>query len=418
MGKKGKKGKKGKGAAEVEIVTTRETEFERARCMCPRLGDNFARVEKTVDIKMDITLRQIRKAALKESTTLILSGMALTSVPEEITQRPELTKLTTLDLSRNQLFNSHELFPMLATLHGLKNLDLSRNFLNGTMSNALKDLAALESLKLDENQLQALPPEVARWLYMKHFSAAHNQLTTLPAGLANWHNLETLNLRFNKITALPDTGGWTKLKKLWLGHNALREVDVSGLAALEELDLLNNAVSEVPADLGLCTNLKHLLLGQNSIKSIPSEILGNLVQLRSLDLYKNKIESLPPEVGNCTLIQRLSLASNNIRDLPSEIGHCVGMRELYVSNNPKLSKIPESVGHLATLRELSMRNCKALKTLPASLSTGCTSLRELDLRMLPKPKDKKMPADLVQALEDRKCRVLGVKKGKAKKGKK
>lgn len=417
MGKKGK-GKKGKkGAAVEEIVTTREIEHERSRCMCPRLGDNFSRMENTVDIKMDIALRQIRKAALKESTALILTGLALTTVPEEITQRPELARLTSLDLSRNQLFNSHEIFPMLATLNSLKNLDLSRNFLNGTLSNALQDLTQLESLRLDENQLQALPAEVGGWMRLKHFSAAHNQLVTLPAEMSRWLNLETLNLRFNKLAALPDTSQWSKLRKLWLAHNALRSLDVGGMLSLEELDLLGNSVGEIPEDLALCTSLKHLLLGQNNIKAVPPELLANLSELRSLDLYKNKIEALPAEVGNCTAIRRLSLSSNNLRDLPSEIGNCADMQELYVSNNPKLSKIPESLGHLATLRELSMRNCKALKALPTSMSTGCISLKELDLRMT-KGKDKKMPADLVTALEERKCMIRGVKKGKASKKKK
>ena len=92
------------------------------------------------------------------------------------------------------------------------------------------------------------------------------------------------------------------------------------------------------------------------------------------------------------------------------------LKELYLSNNAKLSSLPGSAGHLRMLKDLVMRKCPALKQLPSSLEE-ITSLKELDLRAAKKQVCKITPefADMFKKLG---CQVRGgvVKKGKKGKG--
>ncbi|CAM9367183.1 unnamed protein product [Choristocarpus tenellus] len=60
MAKGGKKKGK-KKVPEKAIVTTRYIETERARCMCPRLGDAYARSEFAQDLRIDVVFHRLRK---------------------------------------------------------------------------------------------------------------------------------------------------------------------------------------------------------------------------------------------------------------------------------------------------------------------------------------------------------------------
>lgn len=54
--------KKGKKSAPPRvIVTTRFIEAERLRCMCPRLGDAYARSEAVLDLRADVVYSRLRK---------------------------------------------------------------------------------------------------------------------------------------------------------------------------------------------------------------------------------------------------------------------------------------------------------------------------------------------------------------------
>ena len=112
---KGKKGKKKKGGAEkVKIETTLQMERERQRCMAPRLGDIYTRDENADEIKMDVAKYSIRRAAFREHTELSLASLSMPVVPDELIDHPELcSRLLVINLSRNKLFNSHNVFSVL-----------------------------------------------------------------------------------------------------------------------------------------------------------------------------------------------------------------------------------------------------------------------------------------------------------------
>lgn len=161
-------------------------------------------------------------------------------------------------------------------------------------------------------------------------------------------------------------------------------------------------------------------LGSNHIKEVPAEIFRNATDMQQLYLFDNQIDVIPSEIGLLVKCEKMSLSRNNLRELPASITEISGLKELYLSSNPKFSKLPDSIGKFRMLQELSIRDNKSLKTLPPSLANGCLELKVIDgqfYRAKGKPQCK-VSADILAKLEERDCKVLGIKAGKAKKGKK
>jgi hypothetical protein len=113
---KAKKGKKKKGEVGPEIRTTMEIINERSKMFCPRLGDNYARTIKVEEILQDVVLKTIDKCITKQQDNLNLAGMRLSKLPNLADMNMDLYNLVDINLSRNQLFNGHEVFKVLKML--------------------------------------------------------------------------------------------------------------------------------------------------------------------------------------------------------------------------------------------------------------------------------------------------------------
>ena len=136
MAKKGgKKGKKGKKVDTGPPIVTNEI-IRRARIgmLCPRLGDIYTRMMTVENILEDVSERILQKAALKHVNTLSLAGMRMTKLPDLLHLSPELKSLVELNLSKNHLYNSDQVFESVYHLPGLLRIDLSINVLNGMLS--------------------------------------------------------------------------------------------------------------------------------------------------------------------------------------------------------------------------------------------------------------------------------------------
>lgn len=142
--------------------------------------------------------------------------------------------------------------------------------------------------------------------------------------------------------------------------------------------------------------------------------------MQQLYLFDNQIDVIPSEIGLLVKCEKMSLSRNNLKELPASITDISELKELYLSSNPKFSKLPDSIGKFRMLKELSIRDNKSLKTLPLSLANDCLELKVIDgqfYRAKGKPQCK-VPAEILAKLEERDCKILGIKAGKAKKGKK
>jgi len=105
------------------------------------------------------------------STTLNLSGTALTSVPPDIFKRT-----------------------------GLQSLDLSNNNLTGSIPAEIRHLQNLRSLDASDNQMTGVPAEIGQLTELRDLDLSNNALTGLPNELGNLKNLVRFDLRGNNIS--------------------------------------------------------------------------------------------------------------------------------------------------------------------------------------------------------------------------
>lgn len=108
MGKKSSK--KAKKEVGPEIRTTQVILNERAKMLCPRMGDSYTRTIKVEEILEDAVITILEKCAHKQQDHLCLSGMRLSVMPNILEVHEELINLTEINLSRNHLFNGNKVF--------------------------------------------------------------------------------------------------------------------------------------------------------------------------------------------------------------------------------------------------------------------------------------------------------------------
>ncbi|KAG7460355.1 leucine-rich repeat-containing protein 57 [Solea senegalensis] len=208
-----------------------------------------------------------------------LTGKGLQEVPEELQRLT--SNLRTVDLSGNRI----EVLPVsIGNFLQLKSLTLNCNRLTSVPSEIGK-LKKLETLSLNGNRIQQLPSALGQLKSLRTLSLAGNQIAEFPSGLSTLRQLDLLDLSRNQIHIVPP--------------------EVSELQAIE-INLNQNQISVVSAEVSLCPRLKVLRLEENclDLTSIPESILkesqvslfsveGNLFevkQLRDLDGYDKYME--------------------------------------------------------------------------------------------------------------------------------
>ena len=117
-----------------------------------------------------------------------------------------------------------------------------------------------------------------------------------------------------------------------------------------KLNLSHQHLTEIPKVVFEMKQLKTLILHDNKITEIPSEI-GQA----------NKINELPPTIGNLKKLELFRIGFNNLEFLPDEFCNLESLTHLYLSYN-KLIALPDSI-HKIPLQELYI-NWNQLKTVP------------------------------------------------------
>eukprot|EP01094_Clydonella_sp_ATCC50884_P018890 TRINITY_DN3580_c1_g1_i1.p1 TRINITY_DN3580_c1_g1~~TRINITY_DN3580_c1_g1_i1.p1 ORF type:complete len:383 (+),score=86.93 TRINITY_DN3580_c1_g1_i1:245-1393(+) len=112
-----------------------------------------------------------------------------------------------------------------------------------------------------------------------------------------------LDVSYNRFTALP--------------------VNCTKCRELVSLNISNNRIQSLPADLGECLpNLTELIVAHNVLRSLPASI-GCMVGLQSLDASHNQLQELG-ELGaiiakELTCLTLLNLEGNGVRDISEEL---------------------------------------------------------------------------------------------------
>ncbi|MCQ4297359.1 leucine-rich repeat-containing serine/threonine-protein kinase [Pseudomonas stutzeri] len=139
--------------------------------------------------------------------------------------------------------------------------------------------------------------------------------------------LEVLNLSDNRLDALP--------------------ADLSRLRKLRILFCSDNLFTEMPACLGDCAQLEMIGFKANQIRHLPAAALPPA--LRWLILTDNQLQALPEEIGKCRRLQKLMLAGNQLAALPDALANCTNLELLRIAAN-HLQALPD---WLLTLPRLS-----------------------------------------------------------------
>jgi len=203
----------------------------------------------------------------KKTGVLSLSEHKLENCPSQVY---EISKLTTLDLSKNKL---RKLDPNLSNLKVLKSLNVDGNkFTPGTL-NVISSLPKLKSLSASSNALgnKIVPNNPGKPApKQKPVDPANALPSPLPKGL------KTILLANNGFSVVP------------------KSIFESPLKMLEKLDLSSNSLKMLPETIANLVKLNELNLDDNALKSLPKSI-GKLKQLKVLSLRRNQIRATDPQ---------------------------------------------------------------------------------------------------------------------------
>jgi len=176
-------------------------------------------------------------------------------------------------LDANGLTNISAASPSIVTMtlvggnvHRIKELSLVNKGLS-VIPARIKDLTAMQVLRLDSNSISSLPEEIGRCTSLVRLQVSNNNLSALPTGIGNLKSLTILVLSNNQIATLPSSlWNLTSLSVLLLDKNNLTEISsqISSLVNLTRLALNNNSLSTLPESL-MSINLQMLEINNNRI---------------------------------------------------------------------------------------------------------------------------------------------------------
>jgi len=204
----------------------------------------------------------------------------------------EISKLTTLDLSKNKLVKLNR---ELSNLKVLKSLNVDNNKLTAGSMNPVSSLTKLKTLSASNNLLgDAVVHKNKKGIT----PALHHSENPLPMTLPK--GIKTILLANNSLVTIPPSIVNEK----------------NPLKLLEKLDLSSNNLATVPVSIAILVNLNDLNLDDNVIKSLPSAI-GKLAKLKALSLRNNRISAtdpqpLPEELWRGTLLIDMNLHGNHM----------------------------------------------------------------------------------------------------------
>lgn len=195
--------------------------------------------------------------------------------------------------------------------------------------------------------------------------------------------VEDLNLSDFSLVQLPSNlADFSNLKSLNISNNGLSNVQgISVLSKLEKLNLDNNpnlVASSLNDELPLLSDLKELSIQNSNLPYIPYDVF-NLSSLERLDLSNNNIELISFEIKKLKRLNFLDISNNTITYIDNGIIGLRALQHLKVQNNP-IQNIPHLFLQLAGLNRLEHLSIdyQATETVTAAV-LPINSVKELHL---------------------------------------
>ena len=148
-------------------------------------------------------------------------------------------------------------------------------------------------------------------------------------------SLEILNLSDNHLRSLPaDLGRLNKLKIIFLSNNDFEEVPevLADCLSLSMVGFKSNKIRVLGENV-LPLGVKWLILTDNQLEQLPKSI-GKLQKLQKLMLAGNQLRSLPDEMAACQNLELIRLAANRLESLPNWLFTLPRLSWLAYAGNP------------------------------------------------------------------------------------
>jgi Leucine-rich repeat (LRR) protein len=236
-------------------------------------------------------------------------------------------------------------------------------------------IAETSALDLSSMGLKAstLPLEVTNMTGLTSLNLSRNAMTALSGSLHHMVSLTELDLQ--ECRALrelsPEVGLMTQLKHiitlqcslsspppevLTVGVPAVLDYLARIYSARASHELLLNGLDLVNTDTAICKvdGLITLSMANNKLQNV-SPNLAHLITLQSLDLSGNWLQTLPQELEGLTALTDVDLSDNRLTGpvlLGLWIGAWTNLRHLNARLNPELRRLPLSVSHWLRLEKL------------------------------------------------------------------
>ncbi|XP_069617855.1 leucine-rich repeats and immunoglobulin-like domains protein 2 [Ranitomeya imitator] len=287
-----------------------------------------------------------------------------------------------LDCSRRRLGR----LPAAPLPEGITSLEISHNWLTISNSSLVPELYSLQEVKMNYNELTAIPHLGEPTSNITLLSLVHNKISELNGDLLQQYlSLETLDLSSNLLTEIKNTFfPRIPLKHLNLSNNRITTLEVGSFdnlsGSLIVLKLNKNKISVIqPKSLKL-PNLQHLELRRNRIQVVESLTFQGLDLLKSLKMQRNGIGKLMDGAFfGLDNMEQLELEYNNVTDINK--GWLYGLRslqQLYISQNAVNRISPDAWEFCQNLLDLDLSN-NQLNRLDEFAFIGLGSLEKLYL---------------------------------------
>uniref|UniRef100_A0A665TJ02 Ig-like domain-containing protein n=1 Tax=Echeneis naucrates TaxID=173247 RepID=A0A665TJ02_ECHNA len=183
-----------------------------------------------------------------------------------------------------------------------------------------------------------IPDTIPEWTVQLDLS--HNKLQVLDSALfSNLKHLSEIKLNHNELEAVPDLGPYaSNITTLILANNRITRISVEQLKpflALEMLDLSNNNIVDIKASSFPTLPLKNLFLNNNRISSLETGCFTNLSSsLQVLRLNRNRLSTIPAKIFQLPNLQHLELSRNRVRRVEGLTFHGLhALRSLKMQRN-------------------------------------------------------------------------------------
>lgn len=306
----------------------------------------------------------------------------------------ELRKVETVMLQTNKLTT----FPDMSGCIQLRILHLADNNITEIDMSCLEGVGQLKTLTLGNNQIESIPEEIIKLVYLEIFDLSYNKITLIPEHIGLMPNIKQLIIDGNDIKNIrtdiircgtsrilkyiqqglkstnldskkhvtlntstniyPDRYTMHSTKLLSLAGQNLTEIPQEVLenackADVGTVDLSRNNFSTLPDELHIITKVADLKLTSNQLTHISEWICEKYKYLQILDLSKNYLESLPSNIGLLKYLQELNISFNRYKEIPESV-YDVSSLEILIANDNLITNI--DILSLQKLQKLTILN--------------------------------------------------------------